>query len=492
MLLEDYKFGKANAETEFLLTPEIFEKAFFDSRNIADKLLNDYQFMLLGRKGVGKSAFSARIMSIASNSDSLFAEQINLNEFEFSTFAKTSISDEIEGTRKYKASWDFLLLLSIYKLLFNNLKIQEVKELNDVIKFLDSIGFSIKQDLKRNISLLSKIKLGLNIKHIDCSIENELKELPIDYLERLNLITEYMQDALINVYLNQGKLTLLIDGLDDILRFSKDQIEILGSLVRSAEYLNKIFIRKKIPIKIILFIREDIMSMIMDPDFNKIKRDGAITLNWYNRSDDLMDIVKLRVKLSGVNEDKLEDWWFDTFPKQINKKKDSWSFILDHTLGKPRDILQFMITCINLFPHHENLSQTELKVCLKDYSINYFLDEMGNELAGFIDDNIINTLPSVLRRLGGRDFSLSMFKQVQQEQLVIEKSISDEDVKYLLLLLFEAGYIGQLIPTKKYVKGKIRKNTNVIFKYRNTTATIDYNERFIIHKGLFNALDIRQ
>lgn len=491
MLLQDYQFGKANAETEFLLTPVIFEKAFFDSRGIAKKLLDDYPFMLLGRKGVGKSAFSARIMSISQKSTTLLAEQINLNEFEFSTFAKTSMSDDIEGTRKYKSSWDFLLLLSIYKLLYNNLKIEEVKELNDVIKFLDSIGFSIKQDLKKNISLLSKIKLGLNAKVIDFSIENELHEKPIDYLERINLIVEHMQDSLANVDLNDRKLTLLIDGLDDILRFNKDKVEILGSLVRSSEHLNKTFIKKKIPIKIILFIREDIISMINDADFNKIKRDGAITLNWHNRADDLMDIVKLRVGLSGVENDKLDEWWLNTFPRKIKNKKDSWSYILEHTLGKPRDILQFLITCINLFPNQEKLNQSELKICLKDYSTNYLLDEMRNELAGFIDDNIINTLHSVLRRLGGRHFSLTTFKNIQQEQLVIEKSISDEDTKHLLLLLFEAGYIGQLIPTKNYVNGKTRKNTNVIFKYRNTTATIDYNERFIIHKGLFNALDIR-
>ena len=151
MLLEEYQFGQANAETEYLLTPVIFEKAFFDSRNIVDKLVNGYQFMLIGRKGVGKSAFSARIMSLANTEDNIIAEQINLNEFDFSTFSKTNVSDEIEGTRRYKTSWDFVLLLSIYKLLYRNLKIIEVKEINDTIRFLETIGFSVKKELKKNI-----------------------------------------------------------------------------------------------------------------------------------------------------------------------------------------------------------------------------------------------------------------------------------------------------------------------------------------------------
>lgn len=490
MLLSEYQFGKANAETEFLLTPIIFEKAFFDSRNIVEKLLNDYPFMLIGRKGVGKSAFSAKIASIAKSDDSLLAEQINLNDFEFGMFAKTNTTEGVEGTRKYKKSWDFVLLLSVYKVLRRSLAIKEVKEVNDTIKFLESIGFKVDQDLRKNISFLTKLKMGFDAKFINCQIENEFKEAPLDYLEQLTIIIENMLESLKGIYLNEGKVTLLIDGLDDILRFNKDQVEILSSLIRSSEYLNKIFIKNNIPIKIILFIREDILSMITDPDFNKITRDGGIFLNWYNRVDDLKSIVNLRFQLSGITESEAKDWWYNIFPNRISRKN-SWNYVLDHTLGKPRDILQFMITCINLFPTKEKLNHSEVKICLKDYSSNYFLDEMRNELAGFIDDNIVNTLPSVLRRLGSRNFNLETFKKVQEEQLTTAKEIKSEEVRYLLALLFEAGYIGQLIPTQSYCKGKNITKTNVIFKYRNTSATIDYNERFIIHKGLFNALDIR-
>ena len=65
VFLEDYVFGYADAETEFKIKKEIFEKAFYDPKNIVDKLINDYQFILIGRKGVGKTAFSAKIRSIS-------------------------------------------------------------------------------------------------------------------------------------------------------------------------------------------------------------------------------------------------------------------------------------------------------------------------------------------------------------------------------------------------------------------------------------------
>ena len=61
MKFEDYEFGFADATKELTRTPKIFEEAFYDPRNVVKKLLNSYEFLLIGRKGVGKSAFSSKI-----------------------------------------------------------------------------------------------------------------------------------------------------------------------------------------------------------------------------------------------------------------------------------------------------------------------------------------------------------------------------------------------------------------------------------------------
>ena len=59
-------------------------------------------------------------------------------------------------------------------------------------------------------------------------------------------------------------------------------------------------------------------------------------------------------------------------------------------------------------------------------------------------------------------------------------------MKYLLLLLFDSGYIGQLFDNGR------NKKKSVIFKYRNTSAKIDYKEKFIIHQGLHSGLGVRK
>jgi hypothetical protein len=484
MKLSEYEFGFADATKELTRIPKIFENAFCDPRNIIDKLLNSYQFILIGRKGVGKSAFSSKLQSLSKNNDMLFTVPMNLNDFEFTTFAKTSIDSDVTGTQKYKASWDFLLLLSIYKIIFNELGITEIDEINDIIFLLDKMGFSLDSGFKADVTKLSKVKVGISIVKFDAEFEKEFKVQPQNYLERISVMTEKMLKVLCNVELNGRQISIIIDGFDDILRYKKNKIEIVASLIRSADYINDKLLQNNKKIKILLLIREDLVSLVSDPDLNKIIHDGAITINWSNRLEDLKELVDLRFELSGIDKNEAQACWKKIFPSKI-KSKDSWNYVLDHTLYKPRDILQFLKYCQTEYPDNETMSLSETQTVLKNYSNQYFIEEMKNELSGFISDEIIIALPSIFRRLGGREFSLAELNKLTNEQ-VTGKEIGIDDTKVLLMYLFDSGYIGQLVSV-----GKGMKKRSVIFKYRNPTARIDYYQKFITHQGLHKGLGVR-
>ena len=448
------------------------------------KLLNSYQFILIGRKGVGKSAFSSKLQSLSKKDEMLFTVPMNLNDFEFSTFAKTSIDSDVTGTQKYKTSWDFLLLLSIYKIIFNELEITEVDEINDVIFMLDRMGFSLDSGFKADVTKLSKVKIGISIVKFDAEFEREFNVQPQNYLERISLLVERMLNILCNVELNGRQISIIIDGFDDILRYKKNKIDIVASLIRSADYINDKLLQNNKKIKILLLIREDLVSLVSDPDLNKIIHDGAITISWSNRLDDLKELVNLRFELAGIDKEEAEECWKKIFPSKI-KSKDSWNYVLDHTLYKPRDILQFLKYCQQEYPDNETLTLSETQTVLKNYSNQYFIEEMKNELSGFVPDEIIIALPSIFRRLGGREFSLAELNKLTNEQ-VTGKEISIDDTKVLLMYLFDSGYIGQLVST-----GKDTRKRSVIFKYRNPTARIDYYQKFITHQGLHKGLGVR-
>lgn len=63
--------------------------------------------------------------------------------------------------------------------------------------------------------------------------------------------------------------------------------------------LNQNLFQNKVNIKLLLFIREDIINQITDPDLNKIKRDGSIRLSWVDNTEDLKHIAELRFQLTG-------------------------------------------------------------------------------------------------------------------------------------------------------------------------------------------------
>ena len=253
--------------------------------------------------------------------------------------------------------------------------------------------------------------------------------------------------------------------------------------MRSADYINDAMLRAKKRVKIVLLIREDIIALVNDPDINKIIQDGAICISWSNCSNDLKELVDKRFALSGISEEMAKMCWHNIFPNKI-KNKDSWDYVLDYTLYKPRDVLQFLKYCQSEYPNNEKLTLSETQNALKVYSNKYFIEEMKNELSGFISDELIVSIPSVFRRLGGRAFDVAELNRLTNQQNV-KKEVTIEETKLELMYLFEAGYVGQLL------SGGGTSKQSVVFKYRNPTARIDYYQRFITHKGLHSGLGVR-
>lgn len=478
MLLKDYVFGYADASKEYLLKPDIIEMAFFDQKDILNKLKNDWKYMLVGRKGVGKSAYNAKLQSISESTNDFITEQIQLNDFEYSTFAKGKSDNVTLGTKKYFDSWEFILLFSIYNV-FSKIEMFDDSAFNEIEELLGKFDFYFNDTFKKCVTKVSKIKLGTNVGVFDAAYETEFGTKPFSFSDRINALIQKMLENLKKIHIDQ-KIYMLIDGVDDVLRFKKSQLDIISSLIRTIDTLNEYFVRERINVKIIIFMREDILSNITDPDLNKIKRDGAVNLSWCDNTNDLKSIVNLRFKLS-ERESEFDKTWYNIFPNKV-KESDSWEYLLDHTLYKPRDVLQFLVVCQDLYSNKESLSYSEMTNVLKTYSRDYFIEEMKNELSGFSNDDLIILLPSLFQKIGSRSFYFNELLKIANEQSNSQK-YSEQDIKYLLYLLFQSGYVGQIVVGN-------RGKSSVVFKYRNPNANVDYSQKFISHRGLHKGLGI--
>lgn len=440
MKIKDYKFGYADAQKELDREPEIFEQAFYDPHDYLKELIDGYKYLIVGRKGTGKSAYSSKLQKISKEETDLVVKQIKLNDFQFTTFKKCNIDSDIVGNNKYNLPWKIILLTNICKIFYDDFGITEVKEFNEVIDILKEMNLFLDISFNNKIKSVKKLKGGVNLRIIDASIEAQVGEKPIDYIDRLSIMVKLLSDTLSNLELNNRRLIFILDGLDDLLRIKEEQSIILSSLIRSIDEINELFVQKKQLTKIILLIREDMLNKLVDTDLNKIIRDSAMLINWTTTPTDLKKLVDLRFKYSG--SERKEECWLDILPSEI-RNKSSWDYLIQNTLLKPRDLLQFFSVLQNLFPDKQRINDDEFISAIKRYSTDYFIEEMKNELAGFIEDKYIKLLTPVFSRIGNVEFSEGQFFN-EFEKIINDEKFNLTDARNILFKLFENSYIGQI------------------------------------------------
>ncbi|EGO5030202.1 P-loop ATPase, Sll1717 family [Enterococcus faecalis] len=481
--------GFADSELEYNRKPEIFDNAFYDPKGYIEKLVDfsNPKSILIGRKGVGKTAYSAKIRRDFANHLKGKSIRIDLSSIPYVSFSKISnIKTDVEGAQRHLHSWNILLIFEI----LSNVDVHYISGDSHNFKLLKNLykelGFS--SDLTQNVLLASKKQFKVNFFNQEIILNHEPNKRGEKVLFTNIIDMSKYVDRLFQTLKIEVPLILMIDGVDDILRVKKQTKDILAGLVRCTFNLNENCYKNNNNVKILLMIRDDIIKTINDPDFNKIIQDTSYKLDWYDKDgkSDLLHLLNLRFKLSpqlksvDINYDPLTIW-NQFFPAFIDQKSSSWDYFLEYTMYRPRDVIQFVARISEDYPNLEKVQINEFKDELKKYSQNYFIGEMNNELSGFISDEMIQELPGILQDLGKSSFSFSEFSKA-----IDNSGKENVNTKYILSVLFDLGYIGML----RNVKNKYDSKTYVNFKHKDPRLKLDLTNRLLIHKGLFYALNV--
>ncbi|EOH1637212.1 hypothetical protein ACLSNP_002486 [Enterococcus faecalis] len=476
------KRGYVDGESERLYNRLNFENAFYDLNGVLNELqdVNCPTSILIGRKGVGKSAYGAKL-NLLEEIDSF---GINLGEVSYSTFTKISdTKGSVVGTQRYIHAWYLLLISSIIKGLDDE-DVEEKKYLKELKKIYASLGLTPENSIITDILIASKKDFKVKITGLEFSMGHEGSNHTFK-VSNLTDLTNYIVEKFIKLKIKKIVLPV-IDGVDDILRTKKETSDILSGLVRAVHSLNQKNVKIGNSVKFILVIREDIIKTISDPDMNKIIQDSGYKLDWYGNKD-LLALANKRFlltrELSIINFDELS-LWKNFFPEVINKAE-SWNYFLEHTMYRPRDIVQFLNQFIKSHPEKTSVNIIDFKNELRKFSQDYFFEEMKNELLGFLDDKIIDSLFQVLQKIGSARFNFKKFTDIYETSF---PDYTVEEMKSIMATLFNAGYVGMV---RTVYDRRLKKNTNYVnFKHKDPRLIIDYSNDFIIHKGLYSALNI--
>ncbi|HET9183300.1 MAG TPA: hypothetical protein VFP59_14275, partial [Candidatus Angelobacter sp.] len=267
----------------------------------------------------------------------------------------------------------------------------------------------------------------------------------MDELKRSTQVTEliYARDIkqlyeTLSAYLQKlDGVWLLIDNLDKgwpVNGAQPEDILILRSLLEATRKLQRQFAKNELGFNVVVFIRNDIYDHLLNQTPDKGK-DTAVVLEWSD-AEAFQEIIHRRIISSTGHKEPFDQLWAAFFDTHV-QGEESFSYILNRTLMRPRDLLRFLRECVSVAVNrnHDKVLERDILQAEKTYSEDQ-LQEVSFEL-----QDISSEFPDVLYGFIGAPVTLST-KDI--EQRLSSSGIQEKDMTKVFQLLLWFGFLGIL------------------------------------------------
>jgi hypothetical protein len=261
---------------------------------------------------------------------------------------------------------------------------------------------------------------------------------------------------------------------------------LITSLFKAVQDVRYTFRGTKLNICPIVFLRDDIYSLVKDADKNKC-RDYKIEIEW--SSDKIKELLAYRIsKDADAKSDRIlsfqEAWNLIFFPSNIKvgskNNQNTYEYITRSTHLRPRDYIRYIQVCaeetISKFKTHKIANKT-IKFVDRAFS-NYLKDEIIDEIYPILPD--IEEIFQVISNIRKWCFTPEEFRREYSKYLK-SKTVQEDNIDFVLDILFKFSVLGNQHKSKSDI---------LYFKYMHTNMALNKNERLVIHRGLFKALRI--
>lgn len=476
--------GVPEAEAEATTAAIKLDLLFEDYLDVI-KQLNNEKFIVLGRKGTGKSAIGEHILSLSKNEANLFCDFIKKNDIDIEKIVQIGKEEGIDIERNMLYKW--IILTKFITLFVENQSLacmKGMKHLSDFIKknrgFINIKNYEIKEVIKQyglsvNIEYLKRY-LG-----VSGNTNKQYKYEKAEFYKLIPDLEKVVTDILKADADNQ--YVLMFDDLDIGLNLNnQDSIDTLIELIRTIKYYNNdVFARNDIDSKIIVFLRTDIQKrLIYSADMPKIFSSYATELRWYEdfyRNNEtkllLRQFINRRISVNfqknNIKINDLDDPWTSFIDEDsFYGDKTGFKYIIDHTFFRPRDLILFFKGIDNLALSLP-ISFNDVNNILMDRYAREMVTDIKGELSVNYEKNEIECIFDSLKE------SCGIYRRpFEHETLVQElKSNGLEDTTKIISDLFDYSLIGNYY-----------ENGNVDFKYRETPGQIielEQDGSYILH-----------
>lgn len=471
-------FGRVEAEADSVLD-------YFVEMNIAHNIEESDSFMVIGRKGTGKTAL---FRFFTEKKHENCSSALNLSGYPWKVHE--GFKDKgVEDVESYVASWKYLIAIELSKNILNQSEDYHLKEVMELDRFFKDNYGSINPTIKdvfapETITISGDLEpqiLGCKLGKISFSKVNRLK-FGSEITALTDRIFEYILKISMHSYLPPTYLHFdeLDRGITTLTESRKDMIT--GLIIASKDVQNKFFKKDSPKFKSIVYLRKDIWDDLDFSDKNKITMSNLELIEW--GYDSLYKLIDKRIKtlLGSASEwDKLDDG------KKINKQP-KWKHIIDRSFLRPRDIISFLNILISVCKARDDGKGTlvfenkDIVDSRTKYS-NYLKSELDDEIKPHWhkwEDSL-----QTLSKLGRIYFILDDYKSAYQEVIALrgDKSLSAEES---LEQLYNFGVVA-------YEHRSGYGGSSWTSNYSNTESSWDINaNKFKVHLGLKEFLKLKE
>ena len=486
--------GAPEAEGESLPTSKVhLRDVYEDLHNLYDELSNE-KYILIGRKGCGKSAFAEYTYLSAIDHPNLFCSFVSQDNMSLERLVQLGKEHDSEHTKDHLFKW--LIYTNIIKMFFENAAAAQADGYKLLQEFLKKNSGYIDINTGEIVELIKKHSFEINIEQFKrffkgkFNTDVQIKESRAAFYKLIPHLEKVVVEVLtskLNTE-NENSYALFFDDLDiDFDANNKNSTDTLIQLIRTSKHVNNtVFAKNHAAAKVVILIRDDVERLLSTQaaDMSKIFSSYATRLSWYEdeysgkADENNLSIKKMINKriANAFHQANLEIRnpsapWESLIDDDFSPKT-SFKYICDHTLIRPRDLILFFKP-LESGHYSIPLKKSDVNQLLGQYSAE-LVKELSNELSSFYThiqiQNIFDALKEISSKYGCTYIEASEFIQSNCSNLQSDK---------LLQELYDRSIIGGTNGTSGYAHFKHRTSKRDAHEYK-----LDPNGLVIVHSGV--------